>query len=130
MSEGVRIAAYGPGGPPPYYPQDGALGQATWSVGHYDEVFGAAASEAYAPHMVDREYALEDEHGSFLGPGWEEETPEAEPFQEPQGSLTNRAGSNSYRVPLIPREQAYANHWSQEGQVTAADGCPSAEARR
>ena len=83
-------------------------------MGHYGEVFGAATSEAYVPHMVDREYALEDDHGSFLGPGWEEEMPEAEPFQEPQGSLTNRSGSSSYRVPLIPQEQAYANHGSQE----------------
>ena len=71
-------------------------------MGHYSEAFGAATLEAYVPHMVDREYALEDDHDSFLGPGWEEETPEAEPFQEPQGSLTDRAGGSSYRVSLIP----------------------------
>ena len=62
--------------------------------------------------MVDRECALEEDHGSFLGPGWEEETPEPEPFQEPQGSLANHASGNSYRVSLIPQEQAYANHGS------------------
>ena len=59
-------------------------------MGHYGEVFEVVALEAYVPRMVEREYALEDDPGSFLGPGWEEETPEAEPFQEPQGSLTNR----------------------------------------
>ena len=54
--------------------------------------------------------------------------PEAEPFQEPQGSLNNRAGGSSYRVPLIPQEQAYANHGSQEVQFTIAEGCPSSAA--
>ena len=97
-------------------------------MGHYGEVFGAVTLEAYVPHMVDREYALEDDPGSFLGSGWEEETPEAEPFQEPRGSLTNRAGTSNYRVPLIPQEQAYANHGSHEVQVTAAEGCPSSAA--
>ena len=43
VNEGMRAAAYGPGGPLPYHPQDGALGQATWSVGHYGEVFEVAA---------------------------------------------------------------------------------------
>ena len=124
----MRISAYGPGRPPPYHPLDGALGQATWSVGHYGEVFEAATSEAYVPRMVDREYALEDNPSAFLGSGWEEETPEAEPFEEPQGSLTNRAGSSNYRVPLIPHEQAYANHGPQEVQVTAAEGCASSVA--
>ena len=80
------------------------------------------------PRMVDREYALEDDPGSFLEPGWEEEALEADTFQEPSESLTNRAGDNSYRVPLIPQEQAYANHGSQEVQVTAAEGCPSSAA--
>ena len=98
----MRIAAYGPGGPPPYHPQDGASSQTAWSMGNYSEAFGAATPEAYVPHMVDREYALEDEPDLFLGSGWEEETPKAEPFQEPQGSLTNRASSSNYRVPLIP----------------------------
>ena len=80
------------------------------------------------PRMMDQEYALEDDPGSFLGSGWEEETPEAEPFQEPQGSLANRAGGSSYQVPLILQEQAYANHGSQEVQVTAAKGGPSSAA--
>ena len=97
-------------------------------MGHYSEAHGAVAPKAYVPHMVDRECALEEDHGSFLGPGWEEETPESKPFQGPQGSLTKRAGSSSYRVPLIPQEQAYANHGSQEVQVTAAEDCPSSAA--
>ena len=84
--------------------------------------------EAYVPHMVDQGYTLEEDHGSFLGPGWEEEAPEAETFQEPPGSLANRAGNNSYRLSLISQEQAYANHGSQEGQVTAVDGGPSSAA--
>ena len=92
----MHITVYGPGGPLPYHPQDGALGQATWSMRHYGEVFEAVTSEAYVPRMVDREYALEDDPGSFLGSGWEEETPEAEPFQEPQGS---RGFSGASRKP-------------------------------
>ena len=79
----MRIAAYGPGGLPPYHAQDSASSQVAWNMGRYSEAFGVAASEAYVPRMVDREYALEDDPGSFLGSGWEEETPEAEPFQEP-----------------------------------------------
>ena len=51
--------------------------------------------------------------------------PEAKLFQEPQESLVDRAGGSDYRVPLIPQEQAYANHGSQEVQVVAADGCPN-----
>ena len=58
--------------------------------------------EAYVPHMVDRGYALEEDHSFFLGTGWEEEVTEAELFQEPHGSLDNRAGGSNYRVPLIP----------------------------
>ena len=45
------------------------IGRATWSVGHFGEVFEAAASEAYVPRMMDQEYTLEDDPGSFLGPG-------------------------------------------------------------
>ena len=72
---------------PPYHPQGGALGRATWSMGYYGEVFEAAASEAYVPRMVDQEYMLEDDPGSFLEPGWEEEVLEAGTFREPSGSL-------------------------------------------
>ena len=86
------------------------------------------ASEAYVPRMMDQEYALEDDPDSFLEPGWEEEALEAEAFQEPSGSLASHAGDNSYRVPLISQEQAYANHGSQEDQVTAEDGGPSSTA--
>ena len=46
-------------------------------MARYSEAFGVAASEAYVPHMVDREYVLEDDHDSFPWPGWEEEAPEA-----------------------------------------------------
>ena len=84
-------------------------------MGHYGDVFEAAASEAYVPRMIDQEYALEDDPGSFLEPGWEEEALEAEAFQEsPERvvSLTNHAGDDSYMVPLISLEQAYANHGS------------------
>ena len=80
------------------------------------------------PRMMDQEYALEDDPSSFLETGWEEEALEAETFQEPLRSLTNRAGDNNYRVPLVSQEQAYANHGSQEDQVTAADGGPSSTA--
>ena len=94
-------------------------------MGHYNEAFGAAAPEAYVPHMVDQGHAQEEDHGSFLYPCWGEETPEAEVFQEPRESLIDRAGGSDYWVPLIPQEQAYANHGSQEVQVVAADGCPN-----
>ena len=43
-------------------------------------VFGAAASEAYVPRMMDQEYVPEDDSDSFLGPGWEEEALGAEAF--------------------------------------------------
>ena len=43
----------------------------------------------------------------------------AEAFQEPPESPANRAIDNRYRVPLIPQEQAYANHESQMNQVMA-----------
>ena len=94
-------------------------------MGHFGQVFGVTASDAYVPRMVDQEYTPEDDPGSFLEPGWEEEALEAEAFQEPPGSLTNHVGDNSYRVPLISQEQAYANHGSQVDQVTAADGGPN-----
>ena len=77
------------------------------------------------PRMMDEEYTPEDDPGSLLGPGWEEEALGAEAFQEPPESPTNRAVDNRYRVPLIPQEQAYANHGSQENQVTTAAGGPS-----
>ncbi|KNE87879.1 hypothetical protein PSTG_18730, partial [Puccinia striiformis f. sp. tritici PST-78] len=54
-----------------------------------------------------------------------DEAPEAEPFQEPRDSPTGHAGGNDYRAPLILQEQVYANHGSQEVQVTAANSCPA-----
>ncbi len=109
---------------PPYHPRSGAPSGATWSAGHFSEVSGATAPEAYVPCMMDQEYTPEDDPDTFLEPGWEEETLEVEAYQEPPGNLADHAGDNSYRVPLIPQEQAYANHVSQEEQVTAAAGGP------
>ena len=87
-------------------------------MGHYGEAFGARASEAYVPRMMNQEYAPEDDPGSFLELAWEEEALGAEAFQEPPDSPTNHAVDNSYRVPLISQERAYANHESQVNQVT------------
>ena len=117
--------AFGFGGPPCNHPQDGTPSQAAWHAGRYGEAHGAVAPEAYVPRMVDQGCALEEDHGSFLGPGWGEETPGAELFQEPQENLDDRTVGGNYRVPLIPQEQAYANHGSQEIQVSAAGGCPN-----
>ena len=107
-----------------------------WSVGHYGEVFGVTAPEAYVPRMMDQEYTPEDDPGSFLRPGWEEVALGAEAFQEPPESPTNRAVDNRYMVPLIPQEQAYTNHESQMNQATAPNGgfgmampAPTGEAR-
>ena len=100
LGAGTSAATYGPGGMQPYHPRGGTLGRAKWNMGHYGEVFEVAVSEAYGPRMVDQEYMLEDNLGSFLEPGWEEEALEADTFQEPFGSLTNRASYNDYRVPV------------------------------
>ena len=121
IGAGTSVATCGLGGTPPYHSQ----GDTTWSVVHFGEVFGAAASEAYVPHMMDQGHAQEEDHGQFLGPGWGEETPEAELFQEPREGPVDRAGGSNYRVPLIPQEQAYANHGSQEVHVIIAGGCPN-----
>ena len=97
--------ASGFGGPPCHHPQDDAPSWAVWHAGRYDKAHEVVDPEAYVPLMVDQGCALEEDHGSFLGPGWGEEAPEAELFQEPQESLDNRAGGSNYRVPLIPPEQ-------------------------
>ena len=55
-TESTSIASHGPSGMPLYHPQDATLGRATWSVGHYGEVFGVTAPEAYVPGMTDQEY--------------------------------------------------------------------------
>ena len=106
--------AFGFGGPPRHHSQDDAPSQAAWHAGRYSEAHGAVALEAYVPRMVDQGCVLEEDHGSFLEPGWGKEMPEAELLREPQESLDNRTGGSNYRVPLIPQEQAYANHGSQE----------------
>ena len=54
-----------------------------------------------------------------------DKTPEAELFHEPREGPVGYAGNNEYQVPLIPQEQAYANHGSQEVQVTTMGGCPT-----
>ena len=77
------------------------------------------------PHMMDQGHPREGEQGSLLSPSWGDEAPEAEPFQEPRDGPTGHAGGNDYRVPLIPQEQAYANHGSQEVQVTTASSSPA-----
>ena len=93
-------------------------------MGNYGEAFGAAAPEAYVPHMMDQGHPHEGEQGSLLNPSWGDEAPEAEPFQESQDGPTGHAVGNDYRVPLI-LQQAYANHGSQEVQVVAAGSCPA-----
>ena len=70
------------------------------------------APEEYVPHMMDQGHPHEGEQGSLLSPSWGDEAPEAELFQEPREGPVGYAGSNDYRVPLIPQEQAYANHGS------------------
>ena len=71
-SMSTSVASHGPSGIPRYHPQDAALGRATWSVGHYGEVFGVTAPEAYVPRMTDQEYIPKDDPGSFVGEDWEE----------------------------------------------------------
>ena len=83
------------------------------------------APEEYVPHMMDQGHPREGEQGSLLSPSWVDEAPEAELFQEPQDGPTGHAGSDDYRVPLIPEEQAYANHGSQEVQVATTSSCPA-----
>ena len=91
---------------PCYHPQDTALGRATWSVGHYGEVFGVTAPEAYVPRMADQEYTPEEDPGSFVGEDWEEGTLGVEAFQELPGNHHDRVCDDHYRLPLIPQEQA------------------------
>ena len=68
MSMGTSMAPHGPSEASRYHPQDAALGRATWSAGHYGEVFGVTAPEAYVPRMMDQEYTPEGDPGS-----WEEQ---------------------------------------------------------
>ena len=83
------------------------------------------APEEYVPHMMDQGHPHEGEQGSLLSPSWGDEAPEAEPFQEPRDGPTGHAGGNDYQVLLIPQEQAYTNHGSQEVQVATASSCPA-----
>ena len=53
VGTGTSVAPHGPSGASRLHPQDAALGRATWSVGHYGEVFGVTAPEAYVPRMMD-----------------------------------------------------------------------------
>ena len=99
--EGMRAAAFGLCRPPRRHPQGDAPSQTLWHAGRYGEVHEVVAPEAYVPSMVDQGRELEG-HGSFLGPNWDEEAPEAELFQEPQGSTDKRTDNNIYQVPLLP----------------------------
>ena len=49
VSEGMRITVYGPSGPPPYHPQDGASSRTAWRAEHCGEAFGVAASRHMCP---------------------------------------------------------------------------------
>ena len=124
IKEGLATTR-GPGGPPRYHPQAGTSSRTAWHAERYGAAFGVATPEEYVPHMMDQGRTHEDEQGSLLGPSWGDETPEAELFQEPRGGPVGYAGNNEYQVPLIPQEQAYANHGSQEVQVTTTGGCPT-----
>ena len=97
-------------------------------MGHYGEVFGVTAPEAYVPRMMDQEYTPEDDPSSFVGEDWEEGALGVEAFQEPLGNHHDRAGNDNYRVPLISQEQAYANRGPQVNQVTASVDDPGAAA--
>ena len=79
-SEGGLATAHGPSGPSRHHPHVGTSRRTAWHTGHYSEAFRVAASEEYMPHMMDQGHAQEEDHGSFLGPSWGEETPEAELF--------------------------------------------------
>ena len=127
-STGASVAPHGPGRMPRYHPQDATLGRATWSVGHYGEVFGVTAPEAYVPRMMDQGYALEDDPGSFIGEDWGEGALGVEAFQEPTENHDSHAGNGNYRVPLISQEQAYANHGLQMNQVAASIDDPGTAA--
>ena len=61
MSMGMSVASHGHNETSRYHPQDAAQGRATWSVGHYGEVFGVTAPEAYVPRMMDQGYTPEDD---------------------------------------------------------------------
>jgi len=116
---------HGPSGPPRYHPQVGTSSRAAWHAKHCDVAFRVAAPEEYMPRMLDQGHPREGEQGSLLSPSWGDEAPEVELFQESRVGPTGHTGSNDYRVPLIPQEQAYANHGSQEVQVAAASNCPA-----
>ena len=83
------------------------------------------AAEEYVPHMMDQGHPHKGEQGSLLSPSWGDKAPEAELFQEPRDGPAGHAGSKDYRVPLIPQEQAYTNHGSQEVQVATASNWPA-----
>ena len=89
---GTGVDTHGPSGMQPDHPWGGTLGRATWSVGHFGEVFGVTAPEAYVHRMMDQEYTPEDDPGSFVEPGWEEEALGAEAFKEPPENPANQRG--------------------------------------
>ena len=115
-SEEGLVATHGPHEPPRYHPQVGTSSRAAWHAEPYGAAFGMTAPEEYVPHMMDQGHPREGE---------QDEVPEAELSQEPRDGPTGHAGSDDYRVPLIPQEQAYTNHGSQEVQVATASSCPA-----
>ena len=108
------VATHGPSGPPRYHPQVGASCGAAWHTERYGATFGMAPPEEYVPHLMDQRHLHEGEQGSLLSPSWGDEAPEDELYQDPRDGPTGHAGSDDYWVPLIPQEQAYTNHGSQE----------------
>ena len=122
--EGLNVTR-GPSGRPCCHPMVGATGRTAWHAGHYGVAFRMTAPEEYVPLMMDQGHPDQGEQGSLLSPSWGDEAPEAELFQESRDGPTDRAEGSDYRVPLILREQVYANHGSQEVQVAAASSCPA-----
>ena len=99
--EGLDVTR-GLSGQPRCHPTVGASGRTAWHAEHYGVAFGVTAPEEYVPHMMDQGHPREGEQGSLLSPSWGDEAPEAEPFQEPRDGPIGHAGSDDYRVPLIP----------------------------
>ena len=101
-SEEGLVATHDPSGLPCYHPQVGTSSRVAWRAEHYDVAFGVAVPEEYVPRMLDQGHPREGEQGSLLSPSWWDEAPEAELFQESRDGPTGHAGSDDYRVPLIP----------------------------
>ena len=104
------------------HPQDGVMGRATWSVGHFGKVFGATASEAYVPRMMNQEYTPEDDPSSFLESGWEEEALGAEAFQELPSAPASHHHSKPPQRLLLLQEGAALRSAAAGGPSSTGDG--------